>query len=381
MELPYGLKPKKKKNKNKSQNNNNINTNTNNNNINNSNNEEENNNITDSNQKIELLIFSIMEQNGYYPKTSYFTNNSNKNDKIPSEQNFEKIFPKLTSFFKDIDKNFSEFMEKKSYYNYNTNMELRYFILREIYKCNSEITNFIGYYWDTLDKKIKSHSTIFLYMVNEYIKKDKVNNYDKNILFWTILFHDIGKFHVMNKFYKEDYSRNKFIDKSHPFKSAIIFIQTLLNQKLIYFKDENEKDNFVKFFEKEFTDTLYKSFEEVKKKDKKTRSIEYNISFKNFDNIEKFLLMLKDHEENKWIYDIIILIIFHHSLPNDDKNGKHLHNPLLDKKYIKELFDLRLLELMRIILIYDSSSHCLFEGNWEQKIDKHFDQLIKELFS
>ena len=91
--------------------------------------------------------------------------------------------------------------------------------------------------------------------------------------------------------------------------------------------------------------------------------------------------MLKDHEENKWIYDIIILIIFHHSLPNDDKNGKHLHNPLLDKKYIKELFDLRLLELMRIILIYDSSSHCPFEGNWEQKIDKHFDQIIKELFS
>ena len=95
-------------------------------------------------------------------------------------------------------------------------------------------------------------------------------------------------------------------------------------------------------------------------------------------------MTLKEHEENKWIYDIIILIIFHHSLPNNDsnfKNERHLNKPLLDKKYIKEFFDLRLLELMRIILIYDSSSYCLFEGGWEQKIDKHFDLLIKELFS
>jgi len=103
MELPYGLKPKKnKKNKNKinnNNNNNNINNNINNiNTINNSNNEENNNNIVDSIIKIELLIFSIMEKNDYYPKTSYFTNNNNQKDsiKIPEEQHFEKLFPKLT---------------------------------------------------------------------------------------------------------------------------------------------------------------------------------------------------------------------------------------------------------------------------------------------
>ena len=377
MEIPYGLKPKKRNKNNKNQNKNN--------NINNPNNEEPNNiNFTDSIQKIVLLIFSVMEKYEYYPKTSYFENNNNQNDniKIPVNQHFEKLFPNFTSFFKDLDKNFSEFIEKKSNGNYKLNMELRYFILNEIYKCNSEIINFIGYYWDALDKKVKCHTIIFLYMVNEYIKKVKLNNYDKNILFWAILFHDVGKFHEMNKYYKEDFSKNKFVDKAHPFKSPIVFIQTLLNQKLIYFKEEKEKDNFIKLFENEFTDALYKSFE--KEINKKYKTIEYNISFKHFDNIEKFLLLLKEHEENKWIYDIIILIIFHQSLPNNDsnfKNERHLNKPLLDKKYIKEFFNLRLLELMRIILIYDSSSHCLFEGKWEQKIDKHFDLLIKELFS
>ncbi len=34
---------------------------------------------------------------------------------------------------------------------------------------------------------------------------------------------------------------------------------------------------------------------------------------------------------------------------------------------------------MRIILIYDSSSHCLFgNSKWEQKIDKYFDLLIRK---
>jgi hypothetical protein len=60
-------------------------------------------------------------------------------------------------------------------------------------------------------------------------------------------------------------------------------------------------------------------------------------------------------------------------------SGRHINKPLLDEKYIKELFDIHLLELMRIILIYDSSSHCLFSSSiWEQEIDKYFDLLIKK---
>ena len=76
--------------------------------------------------------------------------------------------------------------------------------------------------------------------------------------------------------------------------------------------------------------------------------------------------------------------MFHQSLPNNSPNSnlKHVNKPLLDEKNIKELFDNRLLELMRIILIYDSSSHCLFSSaKWEQEIDKYFNLLIKKLYS
>jgi hypothetical protein len=126
---------------------------------------------------------------------------------------------------------------------------------------------------------------------------------------------------------------------------------------------------------------LYESFEE--KKQKKRKNIYYDINFNNFDDIEKFLLKLKSHKENKWIYEVVILIIFHQSLPNNNPqlHGRHINEPLLDEKYIKELFDIRLIELMRIILIYDSSSHCILNSSqWEQEIDKYFDLLIKNNF-
>ena len=84
-------------------------------------------------------------------------------------------------------------------------------------------------------------------MVDEFINRDKLSDYDKNILYWAILFHDVGKFHEMNTIYKEDYSKNKFIDKAHPFKSAIVFKQNIINKKLTFFNDENEKKNLLIF--------------------------------------------------------------------------------------------------------------------------------------
>ena len=331
-------------------------------------------------QLISLLIKSAMEKCGYFPKTSYFDNSTKNDDIFPENYIFSKIFPNFALFFQNLDQKFSEYMKNNTYKDKNEDMSktLRQYILDQSFNWNSEIIGYIGYYWDKLDKKVKSHTIIFLYMVTVFINKEKLNDYDKNILYWTILFHDVGKFHEMNTIYKEDYSRNKFVDKVHPFKSAIIFIQTALKKNLIFFNDEKEKKEFIDFFEKQFIKALYESFEQEKSKYK---YLIYNINFNHFDDVVKFLLKLKLHKENKWIYQIMILTIFHQSLPNNNPklHGRHINEPLLDEKYIKELFDIHLLELMRIILIYDSSSHCLFSSSiWEQEIDKYFDLLIKK---
>ena len=216
-----------------------------------------------------------MEKCGYFPKTNYFIDNK-IDEQFPETYNFQKLFPNFTNYFKNLDYNFSHAIESKTYIDKNNNISktLKNFILDQSDKWNSEIVRYIGYYWDLLDKKVKIHTLIFLYMVDVFINKDKLNDYNKNILYWAILFHDVGKFHEMNTIYKEDYSKNKFIDKSHPFKSAIVFIKTMINQKLIFFKDENEKNEFITFFEKCFVKTLYESFE---KEPNKYSNLAYNI--------------------------------------------------------------------------------------------------------
>ena len=134
----------------------------------------------------------------------------------------------------------------------------------------------------------------------------------------------------MNKYYNEDYSINLFKDKAHPFKSIIIFIQSIIQNNLLSFNQSKEEKEFINFFENEFIDTLYKSF---KKEISSYNYIYYNLSFDNFENIEKFLLKLQLHKENKWIYEISILILFHQSLPNNDK---HMNYPLLEEKCVSE---------------------------------------------
>ena len=84
---------------------------------------------------------------------------------------------------------------------------------------------------------------------------------------------------------------------------------------------------------------------------------------------------IKSQEKNEWIYDICVLIIFHQSLPN---NEYCMNSPLLEEKYIKIFFTKRLVELMRIIMIYDSASHSMFYGSsWIEPINSNIDEVIK----
>ena len=334
-------------------------------------NQNQNNNYLEDN----LILKTMIKEYNYFPNTNYFDNNKLIEINIPESQNFEKIFPIFTSFCKNLDNSFSKKIKEKNDINIDLNKEIKKYVKIEIYNNEKELLDFIGDKWKNLEKKIKIHTSIFFHLVNEYIVEKKINDYDKNILFWTILFHDSGKFQKMNKYYNEDYSINVFKDKAHPFKSIIIFIQSIIKNNLLSFNQTKEEKEFINFFENEFTDTLYKSF---KKEISSYNYIYYNLTFDNIENIEKFLLNLQLYKENKWIFEISILILFHQSLPN---NNKHMNNPLLEEKYITKFFDIRLLELMRIIMVYDSCSHSLFKNsNWVYEINKNIEILKTKLF-
>lgn len=86
----------------------------------------------------------------------------------------------------------------------------------------------------------------------------------------------------------------------------------------------------------------------------------YIHSHKYLELILQDISVIKNlHPDNEWLIDVFILVTFHQSLPNI--RGR-MNKTLLEEKYIKQIFDLRLLELMRIVMVNDSAAHTLFSG-------------------
>ena len=255
--------------------------------------------------------------------------------------------------------------------------------LKEI---DESLSDFMGKKFMNLRERVRFHENLFFYILtileNSMIK-EKFVDYDINILYWVSLFHDLGKHQNMHKVLEKNYLYG-ILDKMHPFKSIIIFIEILLEKKLFKITDE-ELLIFNKKFE-DFKDVIYDSYEELpitpkimKTGDEKIDKQKiYNISLKHFNEICEFLKYIKNlGNENNWIYDASVLIIFHQNIPNNENNMNH---PLLTNEQIKEVFDLRLLEMMRVIMLLDSATYTIFDiTEWEIEINKQID-ILRNIF-
>ena len=174
----------------------------------------------------------------------------------------------------------------------------------------------------------------------------------------------------MNPIIKENIDVSEY-DKTHPFKSIIIFLNSAFEHDLFYYPNDEYKEELNNIYKNEFVNSIYNSWST----EKRNYLVRHNINFNHIDVIEKFFMKIKSQEQNEWIYDICILITFHQSLPN---NEYRMNSPLLEEKYIKIFFDKRLAEMMRIIMIYDSASHSMFFGsNWAEQINKNMDKIMK----
>ena len=97
---------------------------------------------------------------------------------------------------------------------------------------------YIKKYWqeqiDNFNNNIL-HIYYFIILVYKYTNScDKFSDYDKNILYWTILYHDLGKYIDMNPIIKEKIDVSEF-DKTHPFKGIIIFLNSAFEHDLFFY--------------------------------------------------------------------------------------------------------------------------------------------------
>ena len=311
-----------------------------------------------------LRIYDMMIKNNYFPKCTEF---ESLNEEIPDKNNFSKIFNNFLSKLKDFDEFFSnQVLNEKIIGSYFTES----YLAKHLSNNEKEVKDFLDIIWEKQLNSVKYHTCFFLILVDKYMQlSGKIGEYDKNILYWTILYHDLGKYMKMNPLIEEDIEKYSY-DKTHPFKSIIIFLNSIFQHNLFYYPNDEYKSELMKIYKEEFIISIYKSFIDTKGFDSK-----YNISFKYIDIIQKFFMKIKSQKQNEWIYDISVLIIFHQSLPNNESN---MNDPLLEEKYIKIFFTKRLIELMRIIMIYDSASHSMFYGSeWMEPINRNIDKVIK----
>ena len=84
-------------------------------------------------------------------------------------------------------------------------------------------------------RDISTQTTVIL---EDNVIKEKFVDYDINILYWVSLFHDIGKHQKMHKIYEKDYIYG-ILDKMHPFKNIILFIEIIFEKNLFKIAEDD----------------------------------------------------------------------------------------------------------------------------------------------
>ena len=335
-------------------------------------------------------IHDSILMNKKFPSVKEFPQKYKSSEKIPDDINIKILAKKYVDVLPLIEKYTSETI--KILKPKIKSLSVTFFLYEVedneyLNKINDSLTDFMGEKFKNLKQRVRLHENLFFYVLTQ-LEKEVLNNqivdYDMNILYWVTLYHDIGKHQKLHEIYEKDYIY-AILDKMHPFKSILLFIESLIEKKL--FKISEEELLILKNKYKDFKKIIFYSYEALpetpdlmKTGDEKIdRQKIYNISLKHYDEISSFLKYIKSlGSQNEWIYDASVLIIFHQNMPNNEHN---MNCPLLSNEQIKEMFDLRLLEMMRVIMYLDSITYALFDNTeWEIQINKQLDILRKNLF-
>jgi hypothetical protein len=344
-------------------------------------------------KSLEFLPMSFLKINKF--PTLFNSNYYYKEDtqELEDKFNFKITFPQLFDFIKNFDKIFYEELNSANLISKNTNSitnshsdlqdkfnykdlhlidekvhEIIFNNLQLIendFKKDSIISSFkceeewdkLNFYFNGWTKVHTIIVIIFTYIdLNNGEIKNNLSNYDKNILLWVALFHDIGKHVKLNHSLGEKFNEKvKSCDKLHPFKSAAIMLKLFFKHDFIKSHNSNDDKSYANI--ENLVDDTYHLL--TKSGTFLSHKHDYILSLENFREIMNNLKQLIElNTDNKFIYDVIVLIAFHQSLPN---MKEHMNHPLLEDEMIKEVFySSRLIELMRILMVNDSAAHSMF---------------------
>ena len=264
----------------------------------------------------------------------------------------------------------SNFLEKKFHYyfsdvlvtiNHSFNAYFKAYFLKYmsypkyLVKCDEAISKYIKE-WTTMtnfnDHRIAMHVYKMLFSLQNDPDYKLLDDYDKNILLWTCLLHDIAKRGAPICNHR---------DHTHPFRGAGIVLHIL---KGFGFFDCS----------KELMDVWDKIFEKAIRKNYLGQEEHDNSKLE-----EIFKILCKIFPETTMEKEIIILILLHQSLPTLPEFQYHIVlNPLYEE--VSKYFTKRLLLLMKLVIKHDSLSYFIGGKIWKaHSASKIFDQIIDNI--
>ena len=146
-----------------------------------------------------LIIDNMMKKNNYFPEVKELESVSKE---IVDKNNFSKIFNLFLSKLKDFDDCLTSYISSNKIDIKNTyclDFKVKSFLFTHLRDNDKEVKGYLQEIWEKQESDNKKHTYFFLILVDKYITlSGKITEYDKNILYWTILYHDLGKFMQIN---------------------------------------------------------------------------------------------------------------------------------------------------------------------------------------
>ena len=239
---------------------------------------------------------------------------------------------------------------------YRTQTRLTYFpYLPQFFdRANEKIEAYIPC-WRKLKFTSDGHIAFHIYRCFYSMMRDpefyNLSKYDRNILLWTILLHDICK-----RGSPEICGR----DPIHPFKSAW--------QSLHYFNDTFKFISLTKEDLDEWDEIFAEGY--VKK---------YHTEIQNHGILPKVKTFLDEKvKENNFVKEIIYYVLLHQSMCTI---SCFPHMSLLKpaEAEMPKYFDKRMFGLFRIFLRHDSFSYLIYYPEMRRKFGKEIDDNVKKL--
>ena len=181
--------------------------------------------------------------NKKYPLIKEFPQKYSKDEIIPEEINIKLILKNCINKLPLLEKFASENIKIIKPKEKNLSITFFYYEGKNEYylkEINETLNDFMKDKFKNLRSRVKLHENLFFYILTileDNIIKEKFVDYDINILYWVSLFHDIGKHQKMHKIYEKGYLYG-ILDKMHPFKSIILFIEILFEKNLFKITEE-----------------------------------------------------------------------------------------------------------------------------------------------